>query len=255
MTDRALRATLGRFATGVAVATARHADGRPCGLTINSFASVSLDPPLVLWSLASAAASLAVFRAARFHAINVLAAAQAALSRRFSARDVDRFHGVAWRGGPFGTVLLDGALAHIVCRPRELREVGDHTMLLSDVVFFRDSAGDPLVFHAGQYWTTATLADRDRPGTGIAARIAGSSPSTKESPMPIYEYTCNTCGQEFETLVRSGAAPDCPSCRSTDLAKKLSVFATASAADTVPIAAGPCGTCGHPDGPGSCALN
>jgi putative FmdB family regulatory protein len=74
--------------------------------------------------------------------------------------------------------------------------------------------------------------------------------------MPIYEYACNQCGHEFETLVRSGAAPDCPSCRSTDLAKKLSVFATAgSTADPLPTSAGPCGSCGHPDGPGSCALN
>ncbi len=78
----------------------------------------------------------------------------------------------------------------------------------------------------------------------------------KGVPMPIYEYACNKCGHEFETLVRSGAVPDCPNCRSTELAKKLSVFATAgSAADPVSTAAGPCGTCGHPDGPGSCAVN
>jgi putative FmdB family regulatory protein len=74
--------------------------------------------------------------------------------------------------------------------------------------------------------------------------------------MPIYEYACNKCGHEFETLVRSGTVPDCPNCRSTELAKKLSVFATAgSAAGPVSTAAGPCGTCGHPDGPGSCVVN
>jgi len=74
--------------------------------------------------------------------------------------------------------------------------------------------------------------------------------------MPIYEYACHKCGQEFETLVRSGTIPDCPSCHSTELEKKLSVFATAvSTAGAVPVAAGPCGSCGHPDGPGSCALN
>ncbi|MEW6688274.1 MAG: zinc ribbon domain-containing protein [Pseudomonadota bacterium] len=72
--------------------------------------------------------------------------------------------------------------------------------------------------------------------------------------MPIYEYSCSKCGHEFETLVRSGSAPDCPKCSSTELEKKLSVFATASAAPEAP-AAGPCGTCGHPGGPGSCALN
>ena len=74
--------------------------------------------------------------------------------------------------------------------------------------------------------------------------------------MPIYEYACKSCGSEFETLVRSSTVPDCPSCHSTDLEKKLSVFATAAAGpDPAPIAAGPCGSCGHPDGPGACALH
>jgi len=74
--------------------------------------------------------------------------------------------------------------------------------------------------------------------------------------MPIYEYACGNCGHEFETLVRSGAAPDCPSCHSTELRKRLSVFATAgSTAAANPVPAGPCGACGHPDGPGSCALD
>jgi len=71
--------------------------------------------------------------------------------------------------------------------------------------------------------------------------------------MPIYEYACHGCGNEFETLVRNGAAPDCPSCGSTDLEKKLSVFATAGSTPD-PVAAGPCGACGHPGGPGACAL-
>jgi putative FmdB family regulatory protein len=74
--------------------------------------------------------------------------------------------------------------------------------------------------------------------------------------MPIYEYACKQCGHEFETLVRSSTVPDCPSCSSTELEKKLSVFATAgSSAEAASVAAGPCGTCGHPDGPGACALN
>lgn len=73
--------------------------------------------------------------------------------------------------------------------------------------------------------------------------------------MPIYEYDCRQCGHAFETLVRSGSEPECPGCRSTDLAKKLSVFATAaSSADTAALAAGPCGSCGHPDGPGACGF-
>jgi putative FmdB family regulatory protein len=74
--------------------------------------------------------------------------------------------------------------------------------------------------------------------------------------MPIYEYACAKCGHQFEMLVRSGTVPSCPSCRSTEVQKKLSVFATAgSSEDAAPVEAGACGTCGHPGGPGSCALN
>jgi putative FmdB family regulatory protein len=74
--------------------------------------------------------------------------------------------------------------------------------------------------------------------------------------MPIYEYACQDCGRPFETLVRSGTVPECPQCHSTRLEKQLSVFATSGAtADSAGPAAGPCGSCGHPDGPGSCALH
>ena len=74
--------------------------------------------------------------------------------------------------------------------------------------------------------------------------------------MPIFEYACQECGHKFETLVRSHTVPTCPRCHSTQLEKKLSVFATATpAAAAMPAMAGPCGTCGHPDGPGSCRLN
>ena len=74
--------------------------------------------------------------------------------------------------------------------------------------------------------------------------------------MPIFEYACHDCGREFETLVRGGQTPVCPACASTQLDKKLSVFATAESGAVTPLPAmpGPCGSCGHPDGPGSCAL-
>ena len=73
--------------------------------------------------------------------------------------------------------------------------------------------------------------------------------------MPIYEYNCQDCGNAFEALVRSDTVPQCPKCASTGLEKRLSVFATAAAApDTPPMAMGPCGQCGHPDGPGACAM-
>src|SRR5262245_7459122 len=145
---RALRTAFGRFATGVAIVTARSPEGRLAGLTINSFASVSLDPPLVSWSLAASASSLPIFAAARFHAISVLSAAQRGLALRFARHDIDRFAGVASRDGPYGTVLIDGALAQLVCRVRELRETGDHTMFVSEVVDQDCDRGEPLIFHA-----------------------------------------------------------------------------------------------------------
>ena len=74
--------------------------------------------------------------------------------------------------------------------------------------------------------------------------------------MPIYEYACQQCGREFETLVRASTVPQCPGCQSTALEKRLSVFATtASSPDAAPAAFGPCGACGHPDGPGACSMN
>jgi len=73
--------------------------------------------------------------------------------------------------------------------------------------------------------------------------------------MPIYEYACKSCGSEFETLVRSSSVPDCPSCHSTELEKKLSVPGAVGAAAAEPVAAGPCGSCGHPGGPGACAFH
>lgn len=149
---RALRASLGQFATGVAIATARDGDGRRAGVTINSFGSVSLAPPLVLWSLAAAASSRPVFEATPQHAINVLAAGQEPLARRFATRLADRFAGVVLREGPFGTLLIDGALAQFVCRVRDRRQLGDHVLFVSEVVHHRRAPGKPLLFHASRYW-------------------------------------------------------------------------------------------------------
>ena len=73
--------------------------------------------------------------------------------------------------------------------------------------------------------------------------------------MPIYEYTCKSCGEEFETLVRASSTPDCPECHSTELEKKLSVFSTSAAPEAAPAMGAACGTCGDPRGPGSCSIN
>lgn len=152
---RELRKAFGQFTTGVTVVTTRAADGRPVGMTANSFSSVSLDPPLVLWSLARQAPSLADFTAASHFAINVLAAHQHALSRRFSTPLADKFCGVACSTGTAGVPLLDGAIARFVCRNLRQHDGGDHLIFIGEVERYEHVDGPPLAFHSGYYQVTA----------------------------------------------------------------------------------------------------
>ena len=116
------RAALGMFATGVTIVTARTGEGRLIGLTANSFNSVSLTPPLVLWSLSRAAASMAVFSAGSHYAINVLAADQKQLAERFAMKGADRWNGVTFDPGAGGAPLLHGAAATLECFNRRRYE-------------------------------------------------------------------------------------------------------------------------------------
>lgn len=152
------RAALGMFATGVTIVTARSADGQVIGLTANSFNSVSLTPPLVLWSLSRAAASLAVFSAGSHYAINVLAADQKALAERFATRGADRFSGVAFDEGAGGAPLLHGAAATFECFNRSRYEEGDHVIFVGEVERCAHRTGaSPLLFHGGRYYTEHPL--------------------------------------------------------------------------------------------------
>ena len=152
------RAALGMFATGVTVVTARSADGGCIGLTANSFNSVSLEPPLVLWSLARRAATLPVFQRGSHYAINILAAGQHALAERFASRTVDRFAGVAWHEGLGGAPLLDGTAAVFECFNRSRYEEGDHVIFVGEVERCGCVAGaSPLIFHGGRYFTELPL--------------------------------------------------------------------------------------------------
>lgn len=108
-TRQDFRAALGLFATGVTIVTARAEDGTPVGLTANSFNSVSMTPPLVLWSLGLQAGSMPVFRTCSHYAIHILAAEQRELAERFATRGIDRFADLAWSAGAGGAPLLDGA--------------------------------------------------------------------------------------------------------------------------------------------------
>jgi flavin reductase (DIM6/NTAB) family NADH-FMN oxidoreductase RutF len=148
------RAALGMFATGVTIVTARTAEGTVIGLTANSFNSVSLDPPLVLWSLAQAAGSLPVFRAGSHYAINVLAKDQKALAERFATKGADRWNGVQFAQGMGGAPLLEGAAATFECFNRSRYEEGDHVIFVGEVerCSWREGAS-PLLFHGGRYYT------------------------------------------------------------------------------------------------------
>jgi flavin reductase (DIM6/NTAB) family NADH-FMN oxidoreductase RutF len=148
---RDFRRALGQFATGVTVVSTRAKDGRRVGITVNSFASVSLDPPLVLWSLSRQAASFADFANASHFAVNVLSASQHHLSRRFSTPLPDKFEGVECLEGFAGCPLLKEATAHFVCRNIRQMDVGDHVIFLGEVEEYKWSDGEPLVFHSGRY--------------------------------------------------------------------------------------------------------
>lgn len=157
-TSHELRGALGRFTTGVTIITTRNADGVPVGLTANSFNSVSMHPPLVLWSLSMQAGTFAVFRNCSHFAIHVLSAEQRALAERFAARGVDRFADVAWREGQGGVPLLEGCVATFECASRQGVDAGDHRIFIGEVLSCaQDPERRPLVFHSGHFYTDLPL--------------------------------------------------------------------------------------------------
>lgn len=144
------RRTLGCFPTGVAIVTTCDADGAPVGLTISSFNSVSMDPPLVLWSLALNAASLPTFRASEGFAINILSADQAHLPKVFSSPVDERFADLDWQNGISGAPVLNDAAAVIECRTYARYDGGDHEIMLGEVLRHRSSDLIPLVYGKGR---------------------------------------------------------------------------------------------------------
>lgn len=146
------------FATGVTIVTARAANGRLMGLTANSFNSVSLHPPLVLWSLYHAAASMAVFSSGSHYAINILASDQQDLAARFASNGVDRWAGVQFAEGAGGAPLLAGAAATFECFNRSRYDEGDHVIFVGEVEHCSHRPGaSPLLFHGGKYYTEHPL--------------------------------------------------------------------------------------------------
>jgi len=154
--SRAFRKTLGQFATGVAVVTASTSEGAIVGMTMSSFNSVSLDPPLVLFSVARSAYSLPAMRAAKGFGINILARAQEQISNRFARALEDKWDTVEHHLGFHDAPLLAGAIAHFECVPYARHDGGDHEIFLARVLrFSAPDLSDPLIFFRGRYHALA----------------------------------------------------------------------------------------------------
>ena len=145
------RQLLGRFATGVTVITCRTAKGDPVGMTANSLASVSLEPPLVLVAVEQVHEMHAALESATHWVFNILAAEQEALSRRFAGVESDRFKAVSYRENDRGIVVLDGTVAHIECEKRSAVPAGDHTIFIGLVVGGDVTDRRPLLYYRGGY--------------------------------------------------------------------------------------------------------
>src|SRR5215212_6106561 len=154
--QRGLRQALGRFATGVTVITTR-SDSKLEGLTANSFSAVSLDPPLVLWSLKRHAPSVPSFQASGYFAVNVLARTQEEIAHRFATPHRDKFAGIEHTPGLGGAPLLHGTLASFECSIETTIEGGDHVIFLGRVHRASQRDGEPLIFSAGRYGTHSAL--------------------------------------------------------------------------------------------------
>jgi 3-hydroxy-9,10-secoandrosta-1,3,5(10)-triene-9,17-dione monooxygenase reductase component len=148
---RALRDAFGSFATGVTIVTTSGPGGVDIGLTANSFSSVSLDPPMVLWSLARTSLNMDAFRNSGYFAVHILSADQEALSARFASKGIDRFEGIVVDRGPGSIPMLRDCMARFTCKLAFQYEGGDHVIFVGEIVDFNHSAQKPLVFHGGRY--------------------------------------------------------------------------------------------------------
>lgn len=147
----ALRQCLGKFATGVTVATCTDAGGNPCGITANSFSSVSLEPPLILWNIAKVSNSIDAYMNAEHFAINVLSSEQQALAAHFAGSDHTVFNDVEYTLSDDGAPLLHDTLAVFECRTHQIHDCGDHYIVIGEVTAFRSTEARPLLFYGGSY--------------------------------------------------------------------------------------------------------
>jgi len=147
---RAYKRCLGQFSTGVAIMTTM-AEGKPVGVTANSFTSLSIEPPLILWSIGCASRSCAAFQQSRVFVVNILSVDQVALSQRFASTLEDKFDGVGWSAGSLGSPILAGILATLECETETIHQGGDHIILVGRVKKYARFAGNALLFSQGRY--------------------------------------------------------------------------------------------------------
>lgn len=165
-----LRRAFSHFATGVTVVTTIDAAGRRVGMTANSFSSLSLEPPLILWSLAKTSTNYEAFRGARHFAVHVLDSAQTALAKQFALKDIDRFAGVTCATGHGEVPLLCDYHACFECETHAQYEGGDHTIFVGRVLRADERPGDPLLFYRGKFANVSAAAD---PPPGASAARSG----------------------------------------------------------------------------------
>ena len=174
----AFRRCLGQFATGITVITARVGDDL-VGMTANSFSSVSLDPPLVLWSAKLSSASFAKFEAAEYFAVNILSRDQVAASKHFGKSGDEKFRDLPWSAGLGGAPLLEGSLATFECRRCATYPGGDHLIILGEVERFARYNRGALLFVQGRYSVAEDYPD---------LHAAGEAPGAHRPPGPMDEF-------------------------------------------------------------------
>ena len=148
---REIRNVLGHFATGVTVITTSDKTGKPFGLTVNSFTSLSLNPPLVVVCVDKTVDCYSCFDESKVFAVNILSEDQEELSRRFATKGIEKFAGIQWRMGEHGLPLLDGVIGTIECKVTRSYEGGDHTIFLGEILSATVKGDRPLLFFKGKY--------------------------------------------------------------------------------------------------------
>ena len=193
---RALRRCLGQFPTGVTVVTARNGE-RLVGMAVNSFAAVSLAPPLVLWSIRRESSSAQDFLQAGHYAVSVLADDQVELSQLFGSSHPERFERARWQAGLQGAPLIEGAIAHLECRLEQVHEGGDHLILVGHVERYARFEGAPLLFTQGHYGVA-----QEHPALAETAPQSSQSAATELSDSELLRqliYASQRLSLDFES--------------------------------------------------------